>query len=64
MHFSYFFDIINYKDKKGSFKMINQLEKNRIYEYFLERVSEIYKVAPNIFSQKDGNDFDKYHRTL
>ena len=44
--------------------MINQLEKNSIYEDFLERVSEIYKVAPNIFSQKDGNDFSDYRRTL
>ena len=44
--------------------MINQLEKNSIYEYFLEKVSEIYKVAPNIFSQKDGNDFSDYRNTL
>ena len=44
--------------------MINQIEKNSIYEYFLEKVSEIYKVAPNIFSQKDGNDFSNYHMTL
>ena len=44
--------------------MINQLEKNSIYEDFLERVSEIYKVAPNIFSQKDGNDFSYYRGTL
>ena len=44
--------------------MINQLEKNSIYEDFLEKISEIYKVAPNIFSQKNGFDFDKYHTTL
>ena len=44
--------------------MINQLEKNSLYEDFLERIGEIYKVAPNIFSQKDGFDFDKYHTTL
>lgn len=44
--------------------MINQLEKNIIYKDFLEKISEIYKVAPNIFSQKDGFDFDKYHTTL
>lgn len=44
--------------------MINQLEKNSLYEDFLERISEIYKVAPNIFSQKNGFDFDKYHTTL
>ena len=44
--------------------MINQLEKNSLYEDFLERISEIYKVAPNIFSQKDGNDFAKYYGTL
>lgn len=43
--------------------MINQLEKNSIYEDFLERVSKIYKVAPNIFSQKDGYDFSKYYET-
>ena len=43
--------------------MINQLEKNSIYEDFLEKISEIYKVAPNIFSQKNGFDFDKYHTT-
>ena len=44
--------------------MINQIEKNSIYEYFLEKVSEIYNVAPNIFSQKDGNDFSDYRNTL
>ena len=44
--------------------MINQFEKNSLYEDFLERIGEIYKVAPNIFSQKDGFDFDKYHTTL
>lgn len=44
--------------------MISQLEKNIIYKDFLEKISEIYKVAPNIFSQKDGFDFDKYHTTL
>ena len=44
--------------------MINQFEKNSLYEDFLERISEIYKVAPNIFSQKDGNDFSDYRNTL
>ena len=44
--------------------MINQFEKNSLYEDFLERISEIYKVAPNIFSQKDGNDFARYDGTL
>ena len=44
--------------------MINQLEKNSIYEDFLERIGEIYKVAPNIFSQKDGNDFSDYRNSL
>ena len=44
--------------------MINQLEKNSIYEYFLEKVSEIYKVAPNSFSQTDGNDLSDYRNTL
>ena len=44
--------------------MINQLEKNSLYEDFLERIGEIYKVAPNIFSQKDGNDFSDYRNSL
>ena len=44
--------------------MVNQFEKNSLYEDFLERIGEIYKVAPNIFSQKDGNDFARYHGTL
>ena len=44
--------------------MINQFEKNSLYEDFLERIGEIYKVAPNIFSQKDGNDFARYDGTL
>ena len=44
--------------------MINQLEKNSLYEDFLERIGEIYKVAPKIFSQEDGNDFSIYQRTL
>lgn len=44
--------------------MVNQFEKNSLYEDFLERISEIYKVAPNIFSQKDGNDFARYDGTL
>ena len=44
--------------------MINQLEKNSLYEDFLERIGEIYKVAPKIFSQEDGNDFAIYQRTL
>ena len=43
--------------------MINQFEKNSLYEDFLERISEIYKVAPNIFSQKDCNYFDDYRIT-
>ena len=43
--------------------MINQFEKNSLYEDFLERISEIYKVAPNIFSQKDGNYFSDYRET-
>ena len=44
--------------------MVNQFEKNSLYEDFLERIGEIYKVAPNIFSQKDGNDFSDYRNTL
>ena len=44
--------------------MVNQFEKNSLYEDFLERIGEIYKVAPNIFSQKDGNDFARYDGTL
>ena len=44
--------------------MINQFEKNSLYEDFLERIGEIYKVAPNIFSQKDGNDFSDYRNSL
>lgn len=44
--------------------MINQFEKNILYEDFLERIGEIYKVAPKIFSQEDGNDFAIYRRTL
>lgn len=44
--------------------MVNQFEKNSLYEDFLERIGEIYKVAPNIFSQKDGHDFARYHGTL
>lgn len=44
--------------------MISQLEKDIIYEDFLEKIGKIYEVAPNIFSQTNGNDFSDYRRTL